>query len=54
MKRLSLGASRKKSGVELNMSPLIDMVFILLIFFPLCSWYVSLKKKSNNPFLKYI
>jgi biopolymer transport protein ExbD len=33
MKRLALGVARKKHGVDLNMSPLIDMVFILLIFF---------------------
>lgn len=33
MKRLALGVTRKKHGVDLNMSPLIDMVFILLIFF---------------------
>ena len=41
MKRLSLGASRKKGGVELNMSPLIDMVFILLIFFLVTTSFVK-------------
>lgn len=41
MKRLSLGAARKKHGVELNMSPLIDMVFILLIFFLVTTSFVK-------------
>jgi len=33
MKRLSLGSERKTKKTELNLMPLIDMVFILLIFF---------------------
>jgi biopolymer transport protein ExbD len=41
MKRLSLGASRRSKGVELNMSPLIDMVFILLIFFLVTTSFVK-------------
>jgi biopolymer transport protein ExbD len=41
MKRLALGAARKKHGVELNMSPLIDMVFILLIFFLVTTSFVK-------------
>lgn len=41
MKRLSLGAGRKSKGVELNMSPLIDMVFILLIFFLVTTSFVK-------------
>jgi len=41
MKRLSLGARRKSKGVDLNMSPLIDMVFILLIFFLVTTSFVK-------------
>jgi biopolymer transport protein ExbD len=41
MKRLALGAARRKHGVELNMSPLIDMVFILLIFFLVTTSFVK-------------
>jgi biopolymer transport protein ExbD len=41
MKRLSLGFSRKSKGVDLNMSPLIDMVFILLIFFLVTTSFVK-------------
>jgi len=32
---------RKKSPVSLNMAPLIDMVFLLLIFFVLSSHFIS-------------
>jgi biopolymer transport protein ExbD len=38
---MSLGFSRKKQGVDLNMSPLIDMVFILLIFFLVTTSFVK-------------
>jgi biopolymer transport protein ExbD len=41
MKRLALGAGQKSKGVELNMSPLIDMVFILLIFFLVTTSFVK-------------
>ncbi len=41
MKRMSLGFGRKKHDVELNMSPLIDMVFILLIFFLVTTSFVK-------------
>ena len=41
MKRLSLGFTRKSKGVDLNMSPLIDMVFILLIFFLVTTSFVK-------------
>lgn len=41
MKRLSLGPRRNTQGVELNMSPLIDMVFILLIFFLVTTSFVK-------------
>lgn len=41
MKRLALGAEKKSKGVELNMSPLIDMVFILLIFFLVTTSFVK-------------
>lgn len=34
---------RKKSAVGLNMTPLIDMVFLLLIFFVLSSHFISEK-----------
>ncbi len=32
---------RKRPSVELNMTPLIDMVFLLLIFFVLSSHFIS-------------
>jgi biopolymer transport protein ExbD len=38
---MSLVVSRKKQGVDLNMSPLIDMVFILLIFFLVTTSFVK-------------
>jgi biopolymer transport protein ExbD len=38
---MALGFSRKKQGVDLNMSPLIDMVFILLIFFLVTTSFVK-------------
>ncbi|MGD9159485.1 MAG: biopolymer transporter ExbD [Desulfobacteraceae bacterium] len=41
MKKLSLGAGRKSDEVELNMSPLIDMIFILLIFFLVTTTFVK-------------
>ena len=41
MSGIQLVTRRKKSGVELNMSPLIDMVFILLIFFLVTTSFVK-------------
>ncbi len=41
MKRLSLGASGQSEVVELNMAPLIDMIFILLIFFLVTTSFVK-------------
>ncbi len=41
MKKLSLGMEKKSEGVELNMSPLIDMIFILLIFFLVTTTFVK-------------
>lgn len=41
MKNLSLGLQRKSETVELNMAPLIDMVFILLIFFLVTTSFVK-------------
>jgi len=38
---MALGFGRKKQEVELNMSPLIDMVFILLIFFLVTTSFVK-------------
>jgi biopolymer transport protein ExbD len=46
MKGLSIGGQKKSEGVELNMSPLIDMVFILLIFFLVTTSFV---KESGGP-----
>lgn len=46
MRGLSIGAEKKQEGVELNMSPLIDMVFILLIFFLVTASFV---KDSGGP-----
>lgn len=41
MKKLSLGMARKSDEIELNMSPLIDMIFILLIFFLVTTTFVK-------------
>ena len=41
MRKLSLGMDRKSDEVELNMSPLIDMIFILLIFFLVTTTFVK-------------
>lgn len=41
MRKLSLGMGRKADEVELNMSPLIDMIFILLIFFLVTTTFVK-------------
>jgi len=41
MKRLSLGMDKKSDAIELNMSPLIDMIFILLIFFLVTTTFVK-------------
>ena len=46
MKGLAIGAEKKSEGVELNMSPLIDMVFILLIFFLVTASFV---KEAGGP-----
>ena len=41
MSGIQMATQRKKHGVELNMSPLIDMVFILLIFFLVTTSFVK-------------
>ena len=41
MKKLSLGGGRRSQTTELNMAPLIDMVFILLIFFLVTTSFVK-------------
>jgi biopolymer transport protein ExbD len=41
MRKLSLGMDRKSEEAELNMSPLIDMIFILLIFFLVTTTFVK-------------
>lgn len=41
MKKLSIGVNRKSDMVELNMAPLIDMIFILLIFFLVTTNFVK-------------
>ena len=41
MGRLSLGIKKKSDEIELNMSPLIDMIFILLIFFLVTTTFVK-------------
>lgn len=40
MKRLSKPRDRRRGGRDLNMTPLIDMVFILLIFFLVTTSFV--------------
>jgi biopolymer transport protein ExbD len=49
MRGISIGGQKKSEGVELNMSPLIDMVFILLIFFLVTTSFV---KESGGPEIK--
>jgi biopolymer transport protein ExbD len=49
MKGISIGGQKDTQGVELNMSPLIDMVFILLIFFLVATSFV---KESGGPEIK--
>ena len=46
MRGLLFGAKKETQGVELNMSPLIDMVFILLIFFLVTTSFV---KEAGGP-----
>jgi biopolymer transport protein ExbD len=41
MRKLSLGAGRISQTTELNMAPLIDMIFILLIFFLVTTSFVK-------------
>ena len=41
MRRSSLGVNRGTDNVELNLSPLIDMIFILLIFFLVTTTFVK-------------
>ena len=41
MSKLSLGTNRGSDSVVLNMMPLIDMVFILLIFFLVTTTFVK-------------
>lgn len=41
MGKLSLGMERRSEDIELNMSPLIDMIFILLIFFLVTTTFVK-------------
>jgi biopolymer transport protein ExbD len=49
MKGLQFGVRKESQGVELNMSPLIDMVFILLIFFLVTTSFV---KEAGGPEIK--
>lgn len=41
MRKSSFGASRGDDKVELNLAPLIDMIFILLIFFLVTTTFVK-------------
>jgi len=41
MRKTTLGIDKKSDDVELNMSPLIDMIFILLIFFLVTTTFVK-------------
>ncbi|MBN2418045.1 MAG: biopolymer transporter ExbD, partial [Deltaproteobacteria bacterium] len=41
MAKISLAAAKKTDEVKLNMSPLIDMIFILLIFFLVTTTFVK-------------
>ena len=41
MKNSPLGIDKKSDDIELNMSPLIDMIFILLIFFLVTTTFVK-------------
>ncbi len=41
MGRLSLGRKRSDDSVEINMSPMVDMTFLLLIFFLVTTTFVK-------------
>ena len=41
MGKMLLGTDKKRDEIELNMSPLIDMIFILLIFFLVTTTFVK-------------
>ena len=41
MKKLSLGLNKGSDQIELNLMPLIDMIFILLIFFLVTTTFVK-------------
>ncbi|MBN1903972.1 MAG: biopolymer transporter ExbD [Deltaproteobacteria bacterium] len=40
MKKISLGRDRKSDEVQINMSPMVDMTFLLLIFFLVTTTFV--------------
>jgi len=48
MRKLSLGSDRKSDQIELNMAPLIDMIFILLIFFIVTTTFVKVSGVDIN------
>jgi len=41
MKKIAIGMKRSTGSTELNMAPLIDMIFILLIFFLVTTSFVK-------------
>jgi biopolymer transport protein ExbD len=41
MKKISLGRDRKSDEVQINMSPMVDMTFLLLIFFLVTTTFVK-------------
>jgi biopolymer transport protein ExbD len=41
MKKIAIGSKRSTGSTELNMAPLIDMVFILLIFFLVTTSFIK-------------
>ncbi len=41
MKRIEYGSAAGRSGVDINISPLIDVVFLLLIFFVVTTVFVE-------------
>ena len=50
---MKLGAKQNDDDIEVDMSPMIDMVFLLLIFFIIASQVIDEKPKIDVPYAAY-
>ncbi len=50
---MKLGAKQNDDDIEVDMSPMIDMVFLLLIFFIIASQVIDEKPKVDVPYAAY-